>query len=69
MLSNMTLEQLAEKYDLSRIKTNASVNGVKLRITDIKRTDGEMLSRKEMITMCDGFLLNFKISTKTVMVM
>ena len=56
MFSNMTLEQLAKTYDMSRIKTNASVNGVKLRITDIKRTDGEMLSRKEMITMCDGFL-------------
>ena len=56
MLSNMTLEHLAKKYDLKRLKTNASMNGVKLRITDIKRTDGEMMSRKEMITMCDGFL-------------
>ena len=50
MLSNMTLEHIAEKYDLKRLKTNASVNGVKLRITDIKRTHGEMMSRKEMIT-------------------
>jgi hypothetical protein len=52
----MTSEFQAQKYDMTRIKNNASYNGVKMRITDIKRADGEMLSRKEMISMCDGFL-------------
>ena len=52
----MTLEKLAQNYDLARIKINASYNGEKLRITDIKRKDGEMMTRKEMKTMCDGFL-------------
>ena len=52
----MNPELLAQKYDMTRIKNNATYNGTKMRITDIKRKDGEMMSRKEMIKMCDGFL-------------
>jgi len=47
---------VAENYDMKRIKNNATYNGAKLRITDVKRTDGEMLSRKEITNICDGFL-------------
>ena len=56
MFSNMTPEFLDQHYDLSRIKNNAKYNGSKLRITDVKRKDGEMMSRKEMVKMCNGFL-------------
>ena len=62
----MTLEKLAQKYDMTRIKNNASYNGAKLRITDIKRTDGEMISRKEMTNMCDGFLSELRNKYKDV---
>ena len=68
----MTKELLTEKYDMTRIKNNATYNGVKMRITDIKRADGEMLSRKEMIKMCDGFLAelhNKYLGTRIMMVM
>ena len=62
----MTLEKLAQKYDMTRIENNASYNGAKLRITDIKRTDGEMLSRREMIKMCDGFLTELRAKYQDV---
>jgi len=62
----MTPEFLDQHYDLSRIKNNAIYNGVKMRITDVNRKDGEMMSRKEMIKMCYGFLA--KASTKMVTV-
>ena len=52
----MNPELLAQKYDMTRIKNNATYNGAKMRITEIKRKDGEMISRKEMIKMCNGFL-------------
>jgi len=52
----MTPEKLAQKYDITRIKNNATYNGTKLRITDIKRKDDELMSRKEMKKLCDGFL-------------
>ncbi len=51
---------VAENYDMKRIKNNATYNGAKLRITDVKRTDGEMLSRKEITNMCDGFLAELR---------
>jgi hypothetical protein len=52
----MNPEHLVQNYDMTKIKNNASYNGTKMRITDIKRKDGEMMTRKEMIKMCDGFL-------------
>jgi hypothetical protein len=52
----MTPEKLAQKYEITKIKNNATYNGTKLRITDIKRKDDEMMSRKEMTKMCNGFL-------------
>ena len=52
----MNPELLAQKYDMTRIKNNATYNGAKMRITEIKRKDGEMISRREMIKMCNGFL-------------
>jgi hypothetical protein len=60
------LEKLAQKYDMTRIKNSASYNGAKLRITDIKRKDGEMISRKEMTKMCDGFLSELQNKYKDV---
>ena len=42
----MNPELLAQKYDMTRIKNNSSYNGTKIHITDIKRKDGEMMSRK-----------------------
>ena len=52
----MNPEHLVQNYDMTKIKNNASYNGAKLRITDIKRKDGELMSRKEMIKICNGFL-------------
>ena len=72
MFSNMTPEFLDQHYDLSRIKNNAIYNGLKMRITDVNRKDGEMMSRKEMIKMCNGFLTElqnkYKASTMTLKV-
>ena len=62
----MNPEYLAQHYDLKRVKTNVSYNGTKLRITDIKRKDGEMMSRKQMIKMCDGFLAELREKYPTV---
>ena len=63
----MNPELLAQKYDMTRIKNNSSYNGTKIRITDIKRKDGEMMSRKEMIKMCDGFYLKYVQNIMTSM--
>ena len=52
----MNPEHLVQNYDMTKIKNNASYNGTKMRITDIKRKDGELMSRKEMTKMCNGFL-------------
>ena len=60
----MTHEFLDQHYDLSRIKINAIYNGVKMRITDVNRKDGEMMSRKEMIKMCNGFLAELQSKYK-----
>ena len=55
----MNSKFVAENYEMKRIK-NASYNGAKLRITDVKRTDGEMISRKEITNICDGFLTELR---------
>ena len=62
----MNPEILAQKYDMTRIKNNSSYNGTKIRITDIKRKDGEMMSRKEMIKMCDGFLSEIRAVSRSL---
>ena len=51
----MSFETLSEKYDFRKIKTNYTYNNSKLRITEIKRQDGEHMSRKSVIKLCDSF--------------
>ena len=47
---------MEQHFDFERKKTNWTYNGAKLRITEIKRKDGEMLKRKTMKKICDTFL-------------
>ena len=42
-------------FDFKRKQTNYTYNGAKLKITDIQRKDGKMMSRKDMVKMCDTF--------------
>lgn len=56
----MDYEKLQETYDFNKIKTNYTYNSAKLRITEIKRSDGEHMSRKEMIKMSNTFLAELK---------
>jgi hypothetical protein len=51
----MTPEYMDEHFDFKRIKTNYTYNGAKLKITDIKRKDGEKMTRKDMVKMCNTF--------------
>ena len=67
MLSYMTPEKLAQKYDITRIKNNATYNGTKLRITDIKRKDDELMSRKEMKKYAMASFLKFEQNITTLM--
>ena len=60
MTKTLTPEFLDKNFDLTRIKNGATYNGSKLRITDIKRKDGEMITRKQMTKMCDGFLAEIR---------
>jgi hypothetical protein len=52
----MNPDYFSQHYDFSTIKNNVTYNGERLRIRDIKRIDGEPMSRKQMIKMCNGFL-------------
>ena len=56
----MNPEHLVQNYDMTKIKNNASYNGTKMRITDIKRKDGELMSRKEMTECAMDFFLNYE---------
>ena len=56
----MNFEQLSQTYDFRKIKNGYTYNGAKLQITEIKRQDGEMMSRKAMIKMCDSFLAELR---------
>ena len=56
----MNYETLQQTYDFTKIKTNWSYNNSKLKVTDIKRSDGEHMSRKEMIKMSNTFLAELK---------
>ena len=51
---------MEQHFDFKRIKTNYTYNGAKLKITDIKRKDGEMMTRKHMIKMCNTFKAELK---------
>ena len=55
ILLYMSFETLSEKYDFRKIKTNYTYNNSKLRIMEIKRQDGEHMSRKSVIKLCDSF--------------
>jgi hypothetical protein len=52
----MDINNLTDKYDFKKIKNGYTYNGAKLRITEIRRKDGEHMTRKAMIKLCDGFL-------------
>ena len=64
----MSFESLSEKYDFRKIKTNYTYNNSKLRITEIKRQDGEHMSRKAVIKLCDSFQAEFGKNIPTCMV-
>ena len=56
----MNPEYFSQNYEFSNIKNNATYNGERLRIREIKRQDGEFMSRKQMIKMCNGFLADLR---------
>ena len=47
----MDIETLTNKYDFKKIKNGYTYNGAKLRITEIRRKDGENMTRRAMIKM------------------
>ena len=56
----MNPDYFLQNYEFSNIKNNATYNGERLRIREIKRQDGEAMSRKQMIKMCNGFLADLR---------
>jgi len=52
----MDSEYMENTFNFKRIKTGYTYNGAKLKITDISRKDEGMMTRKQMIKMCDTFL-------------
>ena len=56
----MNPDYFSQNYEFSTIKDNATYNGERLRIREIKRQDGEPMSRKQMIKMCNGFLADLR---------
>ena len=57
----MDFETLSQKYEFKKIKTGYTYNGANLRITDISRKDGENMTRKQMIKLCDAFLSELRL--------
>ena len=47
-------------YDFKRIKTNVYYNEAKLKITEIRRKDNKMISRKKLKKLCNQFLTEVK---------
>jgi hypothetical protein len=45
----MDINNLTNKYDFKKIKNGYSYNGAKLRITEIRRKDGEHMTRKAKV--------------------
>ena len=56
----MDFETLVNKYDFRKIKNGYTYNGAKLQITEIKRKDGDPMTRKAMIKLCDSFLAELR---------
>ena len=56
----MDINNLTEKYNFRKIKTGYTYNGAKIRITEITRKDGEHMTRKAMIKMCNTFLAELR---------
>jgi len=56
----MDINNLTDKYDFKKIKNGYTYNGAKLRITEIRRKDGEYMTRKAMIKMCNTFLAELR---------
>ena len=56
----MDINNLTDKYDFKKIKNGYSYNGAKLLITEIRRKDGEHMTRKAMIKMCNTFLAELR---------
>ncbi len=53
-------QDLGDKFKFRTIANNTTYNGTKLRIREITRKDGEMMSRKQMKKMCNQFLSDVK---------
>ena len=47
-------------FDFKRIKTNVWYNEAKLKITEIRRKDNKMISRKKLKKLCNQFLAEVK---------
>ena len=56
----MNPEYIAETFNFKTIANNTTYNGTKLRIREITRKDGELMSRKKMKKMCNQFLVDLK---------
>ena len=56
----MNPEYIANTFNFKTIANNTTYNGTKLRIREITRKDGELMSRKKMKKMCNQFLADLK---------
>ena len=53
-------QDIGDKFQFKTIANNTTYNGTKLRIREITRKDGEMMSRKQMKKMCNQFLADLR---------
>lgn len=60
------IDYMENTFDFKRKNTNYTYNGAKLKITEIKRKDGEKMTRKQMIKMCNTFQEELKEKYKDV---
>ena len=56
----MNPEYIANTFNFKTIANNTTYNGTKLRIREITRKDGELMSIKKMKKMCNQFLVDLK---------
>ena len=56
----MNPEYIEQNFNFKKIKNKYSYNGEKLRIHEITRKDGEMMTRKQMIKLCNTFLTELR---------
>ena len=58
---------IGKTFKFKTIANNTTYNGTKLRINEITRKDGEMMSRKLMKKLCNQFLADLKENTRRQM--